>query len=74
MTNIELYNEFNDMRKMPIVELYNEREEEYEDYTIVGSEYGVAVLYTDVSLEWDCIFSLDEHLQGLVDLLEESLL
>ena len=68
MKNLQLKEQFEQIDKMPIFEI--ETTDGYEIYNINATDYG---LYTQgingdgIGVEWDDVFSLDEHLQELYE-------
>ena len=68
----KLFDQFNNMQAMPIFEL-EDSNGEFEVYTIQANEAGLQVLYTGIFQPWDDIFSLDEHIQALVEQVQKTL-
>ena len=62
----KLLDQFNEMQSKPIFEL-EDSNGDLKVYTIQANEAGLQVLYTNIFQPWDDIFSLDEHLQALVE-------
>ena len=68
-----LLKEFNDMKRLPIIEIDREDlgitdyEDRYEVFDIEADEVGLHC--KNITIEWDDIFSLDEHLQEMYDML-----
>ena len=67
---IDLYIEFNNMDRMPLFEI--EYNGEYYIYNIIATKDGLAVLHSDVSVEWEQDYTLDYHLEGLYELCYED--
>ena len=75
MKNLDLLEQFNNMQKMPIIEInkadYNGGDDDYEIYNITADKKG---LYAgSLFVGWDVTFSLDEHLQTLMELIIQDL-
>ena len=68
-----LLDQFNNIKVMPIFEIET-TDGEFEIHTIEANEQGLSILYTDVTHEWDNIFSLDENLQMLFENLIEQVI
>jgi hypothetical protein len=67
-----LLEQFQNMKHDPIIEInwkdYNgELDDDWEIFTIQADEHGVYTIVDDglIVVQWDDIFSLDEHLQEL---------
>lgn len=75
-----LLKEFEQMPKLPLFEInlkdfYEDYiEDEYEIFNICADETGLHIYHTDIFVEWDECFSLDEHIQALYEQLIETLL
>lgn len=75
MKKLDLLEQFENMQKMPIIEInkadYIGGDDDYEIYNITADKKG---LYTgSFFVEWDVVFSLDEHLQALMELITQDL-
>ncbi len=75
MKKLDLLEQFEKMQKMPIIEInkadYIGGDDDYEIYNITADIKG---LYTgSFFVEWDVVFSLDEHLQALMELIIQDL-
>ena len=73
--NNELLEQFNNMKKMPIIEInwadYLELEDdEWEIFYIQANNNGLYC--NDMKIEWDNSFSLDEHLALLYEKIIEN--
>ena len=71
-----LKEQFEAMDRMPIIEInaadYIGGDDDYIIFNISADDKG---LYADnISVEWDNIFSLDEHLQSLYELIIEDVI
>lgn len=71
-----LKEQFNNIDRMPIIEIntadYIGGEDNYIIFNISADDTG---LYADnIFVEWDNIFSLDEHLQSLYELIIEDVI
>ena len=73
--NNELLEQFNNMKKMPIIEInwadYFELEnDDWEMFEIRADNDGLYC--NDIKINWDDIYSLEEHLQLLFDKITEN--
>ena len=66
-----LIQEFKDMKAMPLIEVKGENGEYYVFDVLVNRNYIKASCNThsmkDVNVRWDTCYSLDEHLQSLLE-------
>ena len=67
-----LLEQFNNMHKMPIIELQDETTGEWDYWTIYADLHGIRAIGTDLFIKWDETFSLDEHLESLFEKLMEA--
>ena len=73
--NNELLEQFNNMKKMPIIEVnwadYFELEnDDWEIFEVTADNDGLYC--NDIKIDWDDYLSLDEHLQLLLDVIIEK--
>ena len=68
----KLLQEFQNMHKMPIFEIQDETTGEWDYWTIYANEAGLRLIGTDIFVQWDDCFSLDEHLESLYEKLMEG--
>ena len=67
----EMIEQFNNMNKLPIIE-YEYEDGEFDTFYITVDNQGLHVIGTKLSIEWDYVFTLDEHLQEVYDLIANS--
>lgn len=71
-----LQEQFNNIDRMPIIEIntadYIGGEDDYIVFNISADDTGLHT--NNISVEWDEVFSLDEHLQSLYNLIIKDVL
>ena len=67
----QLISDFNTMDKYPIIE-YEYEPNEFDIFYIGVDQDGIYANNTDIKVEWDYVFTLDEHLQALYELIADS--
>ena len=67
----EMIKQFNNMEKLPIIE-YEYEDGEFDVFYIAADNQGLHVIGTRLSIEWDYVLTLDEHLQEVYDSIANS--
>jgi len=67
----KMISEFNNMDKLPIIE-YEYEDGEFDTYNLFVTPYGIQARNTDILIEWDYVFTLDEHLQETCQQIADS--
>lgn len=68
----KLLEEFNAMRRWPGFELTDSASES-RLFKLEANAAGIAVLYTNIFQSWDEMFTLDEHLEAVVERVQNSI-
>jgi hypothetical protein len=67
----EMIEQFNNMDNMPIIE-YEYEPNEFDVFYIDVDSRGIYVIGSNLRIDWDYVFTLDEHLQELYEQIAQS--
>jgi hypothetical protein len=67
----EMIEQFNNIDNMPIIE-YEYEPNEFDVFYIDVDSRGIYVMGSNLRIDWDYVFTLDEHLQELYEQIAQS--
>jgi hypothetical protein len=67
----EMIEQFNNIDNMPIIE-YEYEPNEFDVFYIDVDSRGIYVIGSNLRIDWDYVFTLDEHLQELYEQIAQS--